>query len=174
MAKVIFDAKKALESMSRLAEGLADQSQLFKNIADYELKDTLLRFKKGVKPDGSKWPDPYTIRRGDGLGTKDVNRSTGEAWDDESARAFYFASRMTSAPKGWHIFDPTKDKVMRDTGNLMNSISREYGKSYAVVGTNVEYAEKLQDGRFPFIGMTKKTNKNINNSVKAYLKGLLK
>ena len=63
---------------------------------------------------------------------------------------------------------------MRDTGSLFNSLGISYGKDYAMVGTNVEYAQKLQDGRFPFLGASKETNSNINNAVEAFVKGLLK
>ena len=38
------------------------------------------------------------------------------------------------------------DKTLRDTGRLMGSITYKAGRTFALVGTNVEYARILNDG----------------------------
>lgn len=75
---------------------------------------------------------------------------------------------------GYRKFSSARgDKILRDTGNLFNSISADWGRDYAVVGTNLEYAEALQVGRFPFVGITSRTEDNIVDAFEAYLSGSL-
>ena len=165
----VLDIRDATKKLDKISMGLVDMTQLFKNISDLEVMNTRLRYIDEVDPDGKKWPDPITIRR-DAQGGEGRGQFTGEqSWN------YVLKSRFHAVPPGWHWFDKQRgDKIMRDTGNLFNSLGIAYGKDYAMVGTNVEYAQGLQDGRFPFLGANEKTVTNINTAVDAFVKGLLK
>ena len=166
MADVKIDLTKVMNGLSSAKDNFEDMSKFFRNISELELSDTKLRFKSEKDPEGNKWPDPITIRR-DGEG------SSG-GFTKEQSWNYVLKSNFHAVPNGWHWFDRNRDKVMRDSGTLYNSISAAYGKDYAIVGTNIEYAEKLQKGRFPFIGVTAKTEDNINEAMALFLKGLFK
>lgn len=165
---IVFDIRDATKKLDKLNTGLLDMTQMFKNIADLELSQTRLRYRKEEDPDGKKWPDPITIRR-DGNGRRSGQFTREQSWN------YVLKSNYHAAPPGWHFFDKQRgDKILRDTGTLFNSLGIAYGKDYAMVGTNVEYADKLQNGRFPFLGVNEKTEKNIRSAVTAFVKGLLK
>lgn len=153
----------ALTAIVELENRLEDMSPAFKDIADHELSETKLRYVKQQDPEGTPWPDPITIRRDGGGG---ANTAFTDPW------AYVVASNFHAAPPGYHFFDRGRgDKVLRDTGTLFNSISRAYGSDFAVVGTNIEYAQKLQSGRFPFLGINAKTEENVLKVVEFYLVG---
>ena len=127
---------------------------------------TKLRFDKQVDPKDKPWPDPITIRRDAGGNRGGFTRE--QSWN------YVLKSNFHAVPKGWHWFDRNRDKVLRDTGTLFNSISRDFGKDFAIVGTDLSYAEKLQTGRFPFIGITSRTESNLDIAMNAFLKGAFK
>ena len=167
MAKVKFDVKDAVRKLDAARMRLSDMTMLFKDIADLENTQTRLRFKEEEDPTGEAWPDPITIRRDSNGGSGRLNQ--------EKAWSYFVESDFLETPPGWHVFSRAKgDKAMRDTGNLLNSIGVSYGKDYAIVGTNVEYAQSLQDGRFPFLGINKKTSENVNKAMEVFLKGIFK
>lgn len=140
----------------------------FKDIADYEWAATKLRYTKETDPDGKKWPDPFTIRR---------DAEGGRNTDFNNPWGYVVASNYHAAPQGYHFFSRARgDKIMRDTGTLFASIGRAYGKDYAVVGTNIEYARKNQTGTGgvkarPFLGINNKTLTNVRKVVGFYLGG---
>lgn len=156
---------KKLANLGNGAKKLKSLAPVFKAIADLELSATKLRFIKQEDPDGKKWPDPITIRR-DGTVTGG-GLTHAEAW------SYVVKSNYQGMPKGWHWFK-SSDKIMRDTGVLFNSIQRGYTDTYAVVGTNISYGKTLQAGRFPFLGINKKTEDNIVFVLNKFLGGLLK
>ena len=160
--KVKFD--KRLVNLGNGAEKLKNMAPVWKAIADLELSQTKLRFIKEEDPQGNKWPDPKTIRRDNG----------GSSSSKEGAWAYAIKSRFHALPPGWHFFRRGSDKILRDTGVLFNSIQRAYTDNYAVVGTNTQYAKKLQEGRFPFLGINKKTEDNIIYVLNKFLGGPLK
>lgn len=156
--------------MSKLSKGVSDMTPAFKQIADYELAQTKMRYIREQDPDGKKWEDPITVRR-DGNGGR--NTAFNNPW------GYVVASNYHAAPPGYHFFDAARgDKIMRDTGSLFLSIGRAYGKDYALVGTNKEYAKKNQEGQGvkarPFLGINKKTIDNVKKVVKFYLMGVSK
>lgn len=143
-------------------------SPAFKDIADYEWSQTRLRYTKETDPQGNKWAKPFTIRRNGDGGT---NTQFNNPW------GYVVASNYKAAPPGFHFFDPGRgDKIMRDTGTLFNSIGRAYGKDFAIVGTNIEYAKENQNGTNgktarPFLGINNKTLSNVKKVVRFYLGG---
>lgn len=140
----------------------------YKRVSELELSNTKLRLREQVDPQGKKWPDPITIRR-NGNGRRNGEFTREQSWN------YVLKSRFHAAPPGWHFFDRQRgDKVLRDTGTLFNSLGSFYGPDYAQVGTNLEYSVKLQNGRFPFLGINNKTIDNITKVVNSYMKGLLK
>lgn len=155
---------KRLANLGNGAKRLKNMAPVFKAIADLELSQTKLRFIKEQDPDGKKWPDPITIRR-DAGGSQ---LSQAEAWD------YFKSANYQALPRGWHFFRRGSDKVLRDTGVLFNSIQRGYTDTYAIVGTNTTYGKTLQEGRFPFLGVNKKTEDNIIFVFNKFLGGLLK
>lgn len=162
--KITGNISKEIEN---LTAKLKDMTPVFKDIADLELSATRLRFTKEVDPNGNKWPEPFTVRR-DGGG----NRSQ----EFRNPWGYVVASNYHAAPPGYHFFDPARgDKILRDTGNLFNSIGRAYGPNFAIVGTNVDYARKNQEGdgvkARPFLGINQKTYENIKNLTEFYLTG---
>lgn len=173
MAKVSIDFSKFSKEISKLKNGLIDMQKLFKNIADLELSQTLQRYKAGTDPDGKKWEDPFTIRRGRGPETGSGKFSTKRGWD------YVVAANYKATPPGYRFFSKALgDKTLIDTGTMLRSIGRFYDKDSAIVGTNISYAKKHQEGdgvkQRRFIGINKKTYDNIDNAMEAYLRGLLK
>lgn len=157
---------KGLTGFGASVKKLKSLSPVYKAIADLELSATKLRYIREEDPEGNKWPDPITIRR-------DRGGSVG-GFTHEQAWNYVVKSRFHGLPKGWHWFKRGNDKVMRDTGILFNSIQRLYTDSYAIVGTNTKYGKKLQEGRFRFLGINKKTEDNIVYVINKFLGGLLK
>lgn len=177
------------KSLNELSKKLVDMSPVFKALADLELSQTKLRFIDEKDPEGKKWPEPFTLRR-DPTGAaartsfrnrvrrqlqKDYQRkvSNAEAASHIDPWNYVKASNYHAAPPGFRFFDKSVgDKALRDTGLLLKSIGRAYSKNFAVVGTNTEYAKKLNDGRFPFLGLNQKTVENVENVTTQYLKRL--
>ena len=60
----------------------------------------------------------------------------------------------------------------------MASISTAYGKDFGIVGTNLEYAKKHQEGigveMRQFLGISKSTEGNVEDAINAFLGGILK
>lgn len=168
MAQITITGNVSKE-LKKLENKLTDMTPVFKDIADYEWSQTRLRYTREQDPNGKKWPDPFTIRRNGG--TNAGRRSQEEAW------GYVLASNYHAAPPGYHFFDAARgDKIMRDTGTLFSSIGRAYGKDYAIVGTNIEYAVDNQNGTGsrqarPFLGINKKTYDNVKKVVEFYLMG---
>lgn len=166
MAKVTISSRKLNAGLAELVKRLEDATPAFRDISDRELSATKLRFRDEKDPDGGLWPDPITIRRDGGA----ARRTQGlDPW------AYVIASNYHATPIGWHFFDRARgDKVLRDTGTLFNSIGRDFGKNFALVGTNIEYSKKLQNGRFPFLGINRKTEENVRVTLESYISGALK
>lgn len=155
---------KGLTGLGAAKTKLKSLSPVFKAIGDLELSQTKLRYIKEEDPDGNPWPDPITIRK-----------TAGESRDiQDHDEAWAFLVRFHAIPKGWHFFDRGRDKVMRDTGILFNSIQRLYTDTYAIVGTNTKYGKKLQEGRFRFLGINKKTEDNIKYVIDDFLRRIFK
>lgn len=168
MASVVFDISDLLKKTDNMVKNLGDMSSLFRAISELELSQTKLRFRAEKDPSGKLWPDPVTIRR-DGGGRREGGFSREQSWN------YVLKSNFHATPPGWHFFDRSRgDRALRDTSNLFNSLGSSWGKDYAVVGTNVEYADKLQSGRFPFLGINDRTRKNVNDALGSFMKGLLK
>lgn len=172
MASIRINDSKFFAQLKKIDKGLIDMSQLFRNIAELELSQTRLRFKKQVTPDGKPWEDPFTIRKGKGPETGSGRFSSKRGWD------YVQASNYHATPPGYRFFDKAKgDKILRDTGTLYNSIQPYWDQKRAIVGTNISYAEKHQKGigvkQREFLGINQKTRNNIDKSIQALLKGLL-
>lgn len=167
MASIEIDVRKILKILAKSQANLSDLSPFFKNVADLELSQTMMRFKNEVDPEGIPWPEPITIRR-DGGGGRSGGYTQEQSWN------YVLKSRFHAAPPGWHFFDGSRDKVLTDTGTLRRSLGIASGKDYAIVGTNLEYAQGLQRGRFPFLGINGQTEKNVNTAMSKFLKGILK
>lgn len=176
MADIKIDAKKLILRLSKISSGLKDMTQLFKNIADLELSQTRKRFIDQQDPESNDWPDPITLRRGVGPETGSGARSSGLTQQQlDNPWAYVVASNFHATPPRYRFFDRSKgDKALRDTGNLLNSIGIAYGKDYAIVGTNLKYATNLQNGRFPFLGINKKTDENVRTATQSFLRRLSK
>lgn len=155
---------KRLFNLGKGAKKLKNMAPVWKAIADLELSQTKLRFIKEQDPEGKRWPNPKTIRRDAG----------GSQFSKEQAWAYLEKANFKALPPGWHFFRRGSDKVMRDTSVLFNSIQRGYTDTYAIVGTNIKYGKTLQEGRFPFLGINKKTEDNIIFVLNKFLGGLLK
>lgn len=164
MGKIEFVDRQIQKKLADLSKKMEDMTPVYKEIADKELSQTKLRFKKGEDPQNKQWPDPITLRReATGVRTQGFDNP----WD------YVIASNYKAAPPGYRFFNRgLGDKPLRDTGILFNDIGRAYGKNYAVVGTNLEYAEGLQEGRFPFLGINKRTMQNIKSVLTTYFKRL--
>lgn len=179
MAGVSVDLSKVVRDLDKLKGSIVNLTGFFKNVADLELADTKLRFRDQKDPSGRNWDDPFTIRRGSGQETGSGDRTKKSGWSQRDAWSYVVASRYNATPPGWRFFNKTSgDKILRDTGTLMASIGRAYGPDYAIVGTNLEYAKKHQDGdgvkKREFIGVSSKTMSNVEQAMEAYLKGILK
>lgn len=177
--KISLDSKEVSDLIKRLSSKLEDMTPAFKDIADLELSQTRLRFKNEEDPDGNKWPDSNTIRRGSGKGTGSGSRTKTTGWNKKDAMGYFISSNFRAAPPGWHLFDSSGgDKILRDTGTLFNSIGRSYSKDSAIVGTNNEYAEKHQEGdgvkQRAFIGINQKTVQNVQKIFDQYIKSGMK
>lgn len=161
------------KNLKYLENKIQEMTPVFKDIADLELSQTKLRFNDEKDPSGKKWPEPNTIRRGKGKETGSGKRSNKSTWTRAEAWDYVEASNHHATPPKWRFFDKSRgDKALRDTGMLFKSIGRFYSKNSAIVGTNTSYAEKLQDGRFPFLGINQKTIDNVNEVISSYLKRL--
>ena len=168
MASINIDVREIVKALGKASDNLLNLTPLFKNIADLTLSETKLRYRDGLDPDGNEWRDPITIRR-DGNGGRTGGYTQEESWN------YVLKSNYHAVPPGWHWFDKSRgDKVMRDTSVLYNSLGIAYGKDYAVVGTNLQYGKTLQDGDFPFLGITLDTYANVEDVLDSYLKGIFK
>lgn len=161
MVEIKVELKKLVERLRSLEKQLVDMTPIFKDIADIELSETKLRYIEEVDPDHRKWAKPFTLRRG---GPGQVNTAYDNPW------AYVVASNYQAAPPGFHFFDSgSGDKILRDTSTMFNSIGRAYGKDFAAVGTNLEYAKKHQYGegvkKREFLGINKKTIENIDQII---------
>ena len=160
--------KKLAKAIQNLTKKLENMTPAFKDIADLELSETKLRFKDQVDPQGIKWANSVTIRRDSG----------GSKYRPEVARRL-FLERGVILP-GWHFFNPGMgDKILRDTGQLYKSLGRAYGPDYAIVGTDKEYANDVQNGggkriARPFLGINERTLENVRFVSEKYIKGVLK
>lgn len=171
MASIVLDISGALKELERINGGLQNQTSLFKSIADSELSETLLRFRSETDPEGKKWAASNTIRRDGGGGRGPYTRE--QSWN------YVLKSNYHAVPPGWHWFDRSRgDKALTDTGTLRRSIGISYGPDYGIVGTNLEYAKRNQEGdgvrKREFLGVSKRTISNVENILQMYIKGLLK
>lgn len=169
MASITINVKSVSKGLSNMQKNFLNMSRFYKNLADLELSQTMLRFRTEKDPDGKNWPDSNTIRRDSG----GSQYSREEAWD------YVLSSNFHAVPKGWHWFNRSRgDKVLTDTGTLRRSLGIAYGPDYAIVGTNLSYAKKHQDGdgvqQRRFLGVNKQTEENVNIAMTAFLKGLLR
>lgn len=169
MAIVIsLNSKDVKKRINLLSSKLNDMTPFFRDIADKELSSTKKRFIEQVDPDGNPWPDSFTIRRGTGPETGSGVRAISTGWQ------YVVNSNYHATPPGYRFFNKSKgDKILRDTGRLLKSLGRSYGKDYALVGTNVSYAKKHQEGigvkQRKILGINKMTLANIENSITFYL-----
>lgn len=171
MASVVFDIRKAVKTLSTMNRGLSDMTPLFREVSQAELSETLLRFRAEENPEGVKWEDSKTIRRGGDENPGPYTRE--QSWN------YVLKSNFHAVPPGWHWFNRSMgDKVLRDTGTLMASISNAFGPNFGVVGTNLEYAKKHQEGdgvaKREMFGVSKTTEENVENAVNLFLGGLLR
>ena len=147
---------------------LSDMTEVYKRIANLELSETKKRFVKEEGPDGEKWPEPFTLRR-DGTGTG-INQYP-NPW------AYVVASNYHATPPGYRWW-ARPDKILRDTGTLFNSFGIAYGRDYAIVGTNLEYARKHQDGigvqQRRMLGINKRTEDNVRKAIIDYIGSIIK
>ena len=60
---ILIDVSKVTKGLQGAQGNLYDFTKFFQYVADLELADSKLRFKKQVDPDDKPWPDPITIRR---------------------------------------------------------------------------------------------------------------
>lgn len=171
---VITISENVTRGLSNLSKKLNDMTPVFKDIADYELMNTKLRYKNALDPDLKEWPDPITIRRGPGQESGSGKKTKRSGWSQKDAWKYTVAANFYATAPGYHFFNPFQDRPMIDTGSLFASIGRAYGKDYAIVGTNKEYAGKLQSGRFPFLGISVQTEDYVKKVVEFYLMGVAK
>ena len=164
MANVTINSKEFKKAIKELQSKLRNATPAFRDIANLELSETKLRYKNEVDPQGKRWPNPFTIRR-DGGGSRLQGQ---DPW------GYVIASNYHAAPPGYHFFRPGSDKILMDTGTLFNSLGRAYGPNYAVIGTNVEYAKKLNSGKFQFLGINKKTMQNVESVFTFYINKAVK
>lgn len=170
MASITLDDKNLKKKLATLIKKMADATPAFRDIADLEWAQTRFRYIKEVDPEGSPWPVPFTVRRDGGVASRAQGK---DPW------AYVIASNYHAAPPGYHFFDSARgDKILRDTGTLFNSIGRDFGPTFAIVGTNMEYAEKNQNGdgvkKRAFLGINRKTEQNVRQVLTSYLSGALK
>lgn len=165
MVTIEFNIEEIVKKIDYLSERMKNMEPFYKDISAIELGDTKLRFRDEIKPDGERWRTPITLRR-DGGGSR---FAPWQAW------AYWKKSNFHAIPSGWHFFDKGKgDKILRDTGNLFNSIQSRYDKSSAVVGTDVRYGKYVQNLGFDFIGISDKTSENIDKIFVKYLENATK
>lgn len=173
MATIVI-SETVTKGLNNLSKKLSNMTPVFKDIADYELMNTKLRYKQAIDPDLKEWPDPFTIRRGRSAESGSGRRTKRSGWSQKDAWKYTVAANFHATAPGYHFFDPFRDRPMFDTGSLFASIGRAYGKDYAIVGTNKEYAGKLQNGRFPFLGINNNTEIYVKKVVEFYLMGVAK
>lgn len=163
-----------IKKLDKMSNGLADQTKFFKNISDLELSQTMKRFSTETDPEGKKWEDSITIRRdGGGAGTGRGGFTAEQSWN------YVLKSNYHAVPPGWHWFNRARgDKVLTDTGTLRRSIGTSYGPDYAIVGTNLSYAKRNQEGdgvkQRQFLGINARSIQNVETALEFYMKGLLK
>ena len=147
-----------------LPNKMKDMRPAFREIAALELSQTKQRFLKEIDPEGKRWDIPFTIRRG---GNGQVNTAFNNPW------SYVMASNYKATPPGYRFWR-RPDKILRDTGTLFNSLGSGYTNTYAIVGTNLEYASKHQEGNGvkarPFLGINKTTQQNVNKVMINFLK----
>lgn len=161
------------KKLSELSKKIEDMTPVFKALADLELMQTKLRFEDEKDPEGTKWENPFTIRRGVGEETGSGSRTKRSGWTKKQAWEYVKQSNFHATPPKWRFFDASKgDKILRDSGILFKSIGRKYEKDSAIVGTNISYGKKLQNGRFPFLGINEKTLENVESVTMNYFKRL--
>lgn len=167
MADIKIDSRKVMKVLSNVTKGIGDMSPLFKSIGDLELSETRMRLKEGLSPEFDYWPDPISLRKGRGPETAKKNDYKGKA----NPWAYVIKSNYHATPPGYRFFDASRgDKPLQSSGKLLKSIGRAYGKDYAIVGTNIEYAPELQNGRFPFLGINEQTIESVNEAFEAYFR----
>lgn len=170
---VSYKVGKSLKNIHKVPNKLKNMKRVWSEIGMLELSQTKLRFIKEVEPgdinstQGKKWEDPITLRREVG----------GSSFSREQAWAYVVKSNYHAVPKGWRWWK-RPDKILRDTSVLFNSLSTRYTDTYTIVGTNVSYAKKHQEGigvkPRPFLGINLKTVQNVNYVFSKYLRGILK
>lgn len=135
------DFKKKIKKANAKISNLR---QFFKDIAEFELSDTLLRYKKEISPNNEAWRIPKHAIRGT------------------------YARGSKKRP-----FDSSVDKILYRSGNLFNSISYLSDDKSAIIGTNIRYGYYLQNNLgFPFIGISENTEKNINKAFLLMIKDI--
>lgn len=182
MAKVVLNTnvKELAKKLGTMTKKLENMTPAFKDIADLELMETKLRYKKEIAPDGTPWPVPFTIRRGEYTETGSGARTKTSAWSKVDAWKYVVASRYHATPPGWRFFNEAfGDKILMDTGLLFKSLGRAFGKNYAIVGSNRSYSKAVQDGSGrrkarPYLGINQQTYNNVETVMKSYIKGVLK
>lgn len=170
-------ASQGLKKLDEVPNKFRNMKEVYRQIAELELAQTKLRFIKQVEPgdenqsEGKKWPDPIAIRRVGGAA-----RSGG--FSPEQSWNYVLKSNYQAVPPGWRWFQSGNDKVLRNSGVLFNSLDSRYTNTYAAVGTDIEYAEKLQEGDgnqgFRFLGINFKTKQNVEYVMKKFFGGLVK
>ena len=172
MASIEIDLDDVLKRLGNVSDHLEDLSELFKAIGDLEKSSIQLRFEDGVNPDGKKWRDPRTIRRGDDPSVDYGKRK--RITDPEDARKYFASSNFWGAPKGWHLFNSSMgDRPMMDTRNLLESIDWTIDKNELHIGSNIKYGKYLNDGDFRWLAINKQTEDNILISFKEVFEGIL-
>lgn len=153
-----------VKKLRSLNKGIKTMTPFWRNFSDLELMDTRLRFNDGESPEGVKWRNPISLRRDAG----------GSEFSQSQAWWYWKKSNFHAVPKGWHFFIAGQDKVLRDTGNLFNSIQNRYSKNSMEVGTDLKYGRHVQNKGFEFIGRTNKTDDNAKEAFTAYIQRLIK
>lgn len=163
MARIELSIGETLAKLKNLKKGFSDLSELFKNIADLEYSSTLSRFNNQIDPSGKKWRSPIALRRDIG----------GSQYSQSHAWHYWKKSNFHAIPKGWHFFNESSDKALRNTGNLFSSIQRTYGSNFSEIGTNLKYGEYVQNKGFEFLGVSEDTRDNIKEAFEAFVKDRL-
>lgn len=159
----IINFREVLDKLKKTNDSLKDMSPFFKEVAFREEGTTDLRFRDQEDPDGNRWRNPITIRRNAG----------GSQYSKEAAWAYWKKSNFHALPQGWHEFRAGQDKIMVDTGMLLNSIQGLSSKDEALIGTNVRYSKYVTALGFRFLGVSESTRDNIKEIYELYMKGKL-
>lgn len=180
MVSMILNKKNFENRVSKILMNFGDQTRAFKAIADYELSETKLRYLKQEDLQGKAWKEPFTLRKGSSNETGTGARTKASGWTYSQAWNYVVASNYQATPPGWRFFDKGKgDKILRNTGMLFKSLSRAYGKNFALVGTNVSYAKAQQEGlghinARPFLGLNRKSYDNVRKVYLNFMKEVLR